>query len=72
MKSWGIFGLSDVAWLSKSEIMLGSSRRMYWKSVNRSYRGCGAVVAVEAVVPVVTIVALANVIVIAVVLLRPL
>ncbi len=36
MESWGIFGLSDVAWSSNSEIMLESSRRMYWKSLEMS------------------------------------
>ncbi len=56
-KSWGIFVLSDVAWLSKSEIMLESSRRMYWKSVNRSCRGRGTVVTAKAIEAVEAVVA---------------
>lgn len=39
MESYGIlgnFGLSDVAWSSNSEIMLESSRIIYWKSLKMS------------------------------------
>ena len=36
MESWGIFGLSDVAWSSNCEIMLESSRRLYWKFLEMS------------------------------------
>ena len=36
MESWGIFGLSDVAWSSKCEIMLESSRKRYWKILEMS------------------------------------
>ena len=36
MESWGIFGLSDVAWSSNCEIMLESSRRLSWKFLEMS------------------------------------
>ena len=36
METWGIFGLRDSAWSSSSEIMLESSRRVYWKSLEMS------------------------------------